>query len=274
MANIKISDLPLIDNLPQISGSVFPIVRNNVTYKMDWEQLETTITASNALNGFPYTGSALITGSLRITGSLDTTGAATFSSDSLELVGTTPMINIKAGASVNGRGITFDYNGAFDAGSLINYGATGETRLSGGASGTSGYFLGFHTDGTEKMRITSAGITQLKPATGDLALEVFYGATSTGAMTGDASNFIIGGQTSKGLVFCTNNLGQEKMRITVGGNVLIGTRTDVNGRLQVLGADNAGDVMVWKWKLFYRSKFPPCGDCDEWDEGAKQQQLL
>jgi hypothetical protein len=96
--------------------------------------------------------------------------------------------------------------------------------------------ISLYTAQTERMRITSAGITQLKPATGDLALEVFYGATSTGAMIGDASNFIIGGQTSKGLVFCTNNLGQEKMRITTGGNVLIGTTTDdtVN-KLQVNG---------------------------------------
>jgi hypothetical protein len=42
-------------------------------------------------------------------------------------------------------------------------------------------------------------------------------------MIGDADNFILGGQTGKGLVFTTNNLGQEKMRITVGGNVGIGT---------------------------------------------------
>ena len=97
MANIKISDLPLIDNLPQISGSVFPIVRNNVTYKMDWEQLETTITASNALNGFPYTGSALITGSLGITGSLDTTGDATFSG---ALNGTTAAFTSASGAHI------------------------------------------------------------------------------------------------------------------------------------------------------------------------------
>jgi hypothetical protein len=104
----------------------------------------------------------------------------------------------------------------------------GQISVQRDSSTTTGNMMFYTNAGAgivERMRITSAGVTQLKPATGDLALEVFYGATSTGAMTGDASNFIIGGQTSKGLVFCTNNLGQEKMRITTGGEVLINTST-------------------------------------------------
>jgi len=108
------------------------------------------------------------------------------------------------------------------------------------ATATSGVFA-------ERMRITSAGITQLKPASNELALEVFVGATSTGAMIGDANNFIIGGQTGKGLVLCTNNLGQEKMRITTGGNVGIGTTSPASNRkLTVAGGaqftygDNSG----------------------------------
>ena len=47
MANIKISDLPLIANIPPTSGE-FPIVYNNVTYKMNWSQLNNQITASGA----------------------------------------------------------------------------------------------------------------------------------------------------------------------------------------------------------------------------------
>jgi hypothetical protein len=99
--------------------------------------------------------------------------------------------------------------------------------------------LEFYTDNgtsTERLKITSAGITQFKPNTGDLAGEIFYGATSTGAFVGDADNFIIGGQTSKGLVFCTNNLGQEKMRITTAGNVGIATTTPLS-LLHIASAD-------------------------------------
>ena len=47
MANIKISDLPLIANIPPTSGE-FPIVYNNLTYKMNWSQLNNQITASGA----------------------------------------------------------------------------------------------------------------------------------------------------------------------------------------------------------------------------------
>ena len=47
MANIKISDLPLIANITPSSGE-FPIVYNNVTYKMNWSQLNNQITASGA----------------------------------------------------------------------------------------------------------------------------------------------------------------------------------------------------------------------------------
>jgi hypothetical protein len=103
----------------------------------------------------------------------------------------------------------------------------------------------------ERMRITAGGITQLKPALGELALEIFNGATSTGAMIGDADNFLLGGQTGKGLVFTTNNLGQEKMRITVGGNVLIGTTSDNGARLQVNNGSQVGS------RFFVTGTFAP-----------------
>jgi len=100
-----------------------------------------------------------------------------------------------------------------------------------GSSDVSGS-LAIATSGTERIRITSAGVTQLKQATGQVALEIFNSSTSTGALAVDSDNFIIGGQTSKGLVLCTNNLGQEKMRITVDGNyrltnTVFSTSTDV-----------------------------------------------
>jgi hypothetical protein len=126
-------------------------------------------------------------------------------------------------------------NGKFFVVNTFGYFFGGNSNLTGwqGSNGTQ-IIQGF-TGGSERLRITSGGVTQLKPGSGEIALEIFNGATSTGAMVGDTDNFIIGGQTGKGLVLCTNNLGQEKMRITVGGNVLIGTTTDSGGKLRVDG---------------------------------------
>lgn len=105
----------------------------------------------------------------------------------------------------------------------------------------------FNTDGasaTERMRITSGGGVLFKPSTSD-SIEIFYnGTTSTGAMSSDTNNFIIGGQTGKGMTFCTNNLGQEKMRITVGGNILMGTTTDNGYKLNVSGSIYASGGIV------------------------------
>ena len=91
MANVKISDLPLIANIPPTSG-VFPIVYNNVTYKMDWSQLNNQITASGAnplnitgtgtTNSIPKwtTGGSVIGDSVisDVAGVVTVTGAANF----------------------------------------------------------------------------------------------------------------------------------------------------------------------------------------------------
>lgn len=83
----------------------------------------------------------------------------------LDIVGTTPIINIQAGANNNARGIQFNYNGAFVIGSFLSFGGTGENALSAGATGTSGYFLTFKTDGIERMRNTTDGRTLLLGST-------------------------------------------------------------------------------------------------------------
>jgi hypothetical protein len=79
----------------------------------------------------------------------------------LDIVGTTPIINIQAGANNNARGIQFNYNGAFVIGSFLSFGGTGENALSAGATGTSGYFLTLKTDGAERMRITPTGFLKV-----------------------------------------------------------------------------------------------------------------
>jgi len=76
----------------------------------------------------------------------------------LDIVGTTPIINIQGGATTNARGINFSYNSSSSViGSLISYGATGELALSAGNSGSAGYFITMSTYGSERMRITSGG---------------------------------------------------------------------------------------------------------------------
>jgi hypothetical protein len=93
--------------------------------------------------------------------------------------------------------------------------------------------LSIYAGGAERLKVTTGGNLQIKHSTSDTGIEMFYnGTTSTGAMLADANNFVIGGQTGKGLVFCTNNLGQEKMRIDTSGNIGIGT-TNPSTRLTI-----------------------------------------
>jgi trimeric autotransporter adhesin len=118
----------------------------------------------------------------------------------LDIVGTTPIINIQAGANTNGRGIQFNYNGASLTGSLMNYGATGETALSGGNTGSSGYFLTFKTDGSERMRITSGG-------------QVYVGLTS--GLNGTLNSTTLSGQFALSLFDGFGNNAMVTIRIVL-----------------------------------------------------------
>lgn len=126
---------------------------------------------------------------MRITSSGNVGIGTSSPSQILDIVGTTPMINIQAGANTNARGIQFNYNGSTIIGSLINYGATGENALSAGSSGTSGYFLTFKTDGSERMRITSGGNVGINTTTPDTKLTI---AAATGGVSGFTDLFKIG----------------------------------------------------------------------------------
>jgi hypothetical protein len=151
----------------------------------------------------------------------------------LEIGGSAPTFSM-ASSSVTGYNEMYFHRNTSAVTGYIASGVNDNVTASGDAfvfdNRISGGNMVFRTNSgagaTERMRITSVGITQLKPASGELALEIFNGATSTGAMIGDADNFIIGGQTGKGLVFTANNLGQEKARITTGGTLYIGTTTN------------------------------------------------
>jgi hypothetical protein len=110
----------------------------------------------------------------------------------------------------------------------------GETRLTSGFTGFGG-FTTFHTNGTERMRITSAGKVGIGTTGPNEALQVsgtigsIAGSGSNGFVVGDfgsgAGTFVISAITGRNLTFVDSFAGVERMRIDSGGNVGIGTTT-------------------------------------------------
>jgi hypothetical protein len=74
----------------------------------------------------------------------------------LTISGTSAIITTDGTTSTGARGLDFVHSGQ-SYGSLLNYAQTGETALTAGYTGSSGYFLTFKTENTERMRITNAG---------------------------------------------------------------------------------------------------------------------
>jgi hypothetical protein len=145
------------------------------------------------------------------------------------------------GANTSNRGqLSIQSNNTSNAAKMSFY---YDTTLQGNIGTVSSDFylesinnLSIYAGGAERLKVTTGGNLQIKHSTSDTGIEMFYnGTTSTGAMLADANNFVIGGQTGKGLVFCTNNLGQEKMRIDTLGRVGIGI-TSPSVSLDVSGA--------------------------------------
>jgi hypothetical protein len=126
--------------------------------------------------------------------------------------------------------------------------ATGLNRIIGGLGGTPN--LGFYTDNTEKMRITSGGnvgIGTTAPAsplevssssdeilrltsTGNPYASWYAGATRRGYIQAQAGSFTVTSDTAVPLILGTNTT--ERMRITPAGDVAIGSTT-ARGNLSI-----------------------------------------
>jgi hypothetical protein len=112
-------------------------------------------------------------------------------------------------------------------------------------------YINFHTSNTERMRITSAGLVGIGTSAPDVSLHInssapqvhFQNTYNTGfyvGVLGDASgNSTLYNAANTNMLFSTN--ATERMRITSGGNVGIGTtspaeKLDLQGTMNMNGA--------------------------------------
>jgi uncharacterized protein YaiE (UPF0345 family) len=189
---------------------------------------------------------------------LDVNGTGRFSGN-LEIVkSSNPYLIINDSGVASTGGILFQPTGFNAKGGLTLNFATAEQRLFTGEGGNT-YFQTFYTNGVERLRITptgNVGIGTSSPS--DFAAltlvkngESAYSSVACGNSNSTATLFVgVGGSSvantalrnnayllnasNSALIFGTNDT--ERMRITSGGNVLIGTTTDGGQRLQVNGA--------------------------------------
>jgi len=172
-------------------------------------------------------------GSARLT--IASTGAATFSSS----------VDIAQSGTIRG------YSGTTGAGMFLAYGSAGagigsiysynySTSTYGGTV-IDGSYVAFYNSGSEKVRITggNVGIGTTSPSD-KLVVEGsdnYITSKSTTNVAGFKMINTLGtslmAQVNYSLVF--DHLGTERMRITSGGNVLIGTTSDSGYKLDVNG---------------------------------------
>jgi hypothetical protein len=188
------------------------------------------------------------------------TGAATFSSS------VTAATNFIAQSSTT-NSLRFLYENTYNKGGIsIDY-TTGEFRLYAGESGN-GYYQTFFTQGSERMRITSGGNVVVNtsgtsaPLSGQLVnkqksdtttpyingiVNMANGSSKNLAIWYDGNNnvhnisatYYTGGDGGAFAPLAFQTSDAERMRITSGGNVLIGTTTE-SARLAINASSITG----------------------------------
>ena len=179
------------------------------------------------------------------------TGAATFSgaiaANSTITLGTTSVSGVLYinGAAATGGAFNFQENS-------VSKGWIGDSNYIGGTAnqivmyGMAGFGVELRTNNTTALTInTSQGATfssTLQVGSSTTMLDqLFFGASgANGNITWDASYTYLLGGTSKGLSFGTNASANNRMVITSGGNVLIGTTIGSTTRLFIKGSDATG----------------------------------
>lgn len=188
----------------------------------------------------------------------------------LDITGSTPTltINRNGGSAIN----TINFNSfGTNYGSIISNGGSGEQRYSIGPSVGWGGYHTFYTDTAERIRITSTG----QMIVGDISMTYgnnqgyvagFKGASasqtfvsiaksgqalsSQGFMIGLDNNFAyLYNHDNTPMAFYNNAV--ERMRITSGGNVLIGTTTDNGFKLDVNGTGRFSNTITAQKSVAY-----------------------
>ncbi len=159
--------------------------------------------------------------------------------EKLDVSGSVRITGQATNFSVGSAGLNIDRISA--SGLIRIYGVTGT-----GSAGD----LALGTDNSERMRITSGGnvgIGNASPTSaggyatlsmggsGSTKGQITWnsGATNIGYSYNDSTNMTFGANND--LIFATTSSGNERMRITSGGNVGIGTTSPTQGKLVVVG---------------------------------------
>ena len=148
----------------------------------------------------------------------------------LEVKGGTPFIRITDTTTNSETGLIMDANGAIRGGLTINYG-TGEFKhYCGVASNT--YFQTFHTNGSERMRITSGGNVCVGGTSSTFKL-----AIQTPNTTENTGSFIVSNSSGAGSIYLFNVVGTGVS--TSASQMWVEKNTSTNRSINAGGTINA-----------------------------------